>query len=99
MTSAPPDELTIQKIIQLDNHTFAIQWSDGVRHAYRLSVLQSNCPCAQCHERRTDGIDPLVRATRIQGVGRYALRIAFTSGCSSGIYHYTLLRTIGEENS
>lgn len=99
MNSTSQDVLTIQELVQLDNHTFAIQWSDGMRQEYRLSMLQSNCPCAQCHERRTDGIDPLVRATRIQGVGRYALRIAFTSGCSSGIYHYTHLRTIGEENS
>ncbi len=31
-------------------------------------------------------IDPEVKAKRITSVGRYALRIDFTSGCAAGIY-------------
>ena len=37
-------------------------------------------------------VDENVRATKLWSVGRYALQIAFTSGCSQGIYHFSYLR-------
>ncbi len=87
----------IRKIWQKDNHTFTIEWSDGAVNDYRLSVLQKNCPCAGCG---AAGREPSygraeqddVRALRVSSVGRYALRIQFTSGCSKGIYSYEMLR-------
>lgn len=83
----------VQKIWQLDNFHFAIEWSDGVVMRYRLGDLQSHCPCAGCGK----GVkgDPSLRAMRLYSVGRYALRILFTSGCSAGIYDYPLLRAVG----
>jgi len=38
-----------------------------------------------------------VKAYRITSVGRYALRIEYTFGCSAGIYDYDLLRVLGEK--
>ena len=35
-----------------------------------------------------------VRAKRITSVGRYALRIDFTSGCNSGIFGFDFLREL-----
>lgn len=89
----------IRKIYQKDNCTFTIEWNDGVLSDYRLGELQKHCPCAQCTdeysgERLVDEsqVDPNVRAERITSVGRYALRIDFTKGCSAGIYSFDMLR-------
>jgi ATP-binding protein involved in chromosome partitioning len=81
----------IKKIAPKDAHAFWIEWNDGKRSEYRLSELQKHCPCAQCAETKP-AVDPEVKATGIVSVGRYALRVEFTSGCASGIYSYDLLR-------
>lgn len=88
----------ILKIQQKDNYTFTIHWNDGVIANYRLSELQKHCHCANCIDEITgkpilnkEAIQQDVRAVRIVSVGRYALRVQFTSGCSAGIYDYDLL--------
>ena len=39
-----------------------------------------------------------VEALQIVNVGRYALKIDFTKGCSRGIYPFSLLRSLGEKS-
>jgi DUF971 family protein len=96
--------MRVRRIAQTGNHTFCIEWSDGKTHDYRLSDLQRQCSCAGCVDEFTgrriaDGkaVDEEVRATKIVSVGCYALRIAFASGCSTGIYSYDMLRELGEK--
>jgi len=89
----PP--ILIKAIKQIDNHTFCIEWSDGESARYKLSHLQKNCPCAQCQHVAPKLIED-VRALNITNVGRYALRIKFTSGCSSGIYSFAKLREMAK---
>lgn len=93
--------LSIKRLQQKDNYTFTIEWNDGQVNDYRLSTLQQHCPCANCIDeatgkRRIDAkiLSENVRAQRIVSVGRYALRIYFTSGCSKGIFDFNLLRRI-----
>ncbi|MBA3957272.1 MAG: DUF971 domain-containing protein [Parachlamydiaceae bacterium] len=88
----------VRQLKQIDNYTFAIEWSDGKKVFYRLSTLQKKCPCANCVDESTgqrtsnaNNISETLRANRIVNVGRYALRIEFASGCSSGIYGYDML--------
>lgn len=90
---------TLKTINQIDNHTFAIEWSDGVVMQYRLSELQKKCPCANCVDENTGKrllnealLKEDVRAISISSVGRYALRIQFTSGCTQGIFSFDTLR-------
>ena len=93
----------LKNIRQKNNHAFAIEWSDGKVFDYELSELQKNCPCALCVDQK-DGkrlLDPSsiksdVRARKIISVGRYALKIQFTSGCSMGIYSFEMLREFSE---
>lgn len=92
----------IKGIQQKDNYTFAIEWNDGIIQNYRLSHLQRNCPCAKCYDaingKRTvndEDIKEDLKAESIASVGRYAVRIQFSSGCSKGIYSYSFLREIG----
>lgn len=86
----------IKKIWQVDNFNFSIEWSDGLISNYRLSNLQNHCPCAGCIEKntkqKTNNIE--VKAYRISNVGRYAIRIEYTEGCSAGIYDFDLLRSL-----
>lgn len=89
----------IEEIKQKDNHTFTIKWTDGVEKDYRLSDLQKRCPCANCVDEASgvrvvnpETIDESVKARKISSVGRYAIRVDFTSGCSLGIYSYEDLR-------
>lgn len=91
--------IAIRQIKQVDNYHFEIEWSDGVKAIYRLSDLQGSCPCAGCMDqaRKQEGaclakVDEHVRAKAVRSVGRYAIKIDFTSGCSAGIYNYEMLR-------
>lgn len=91
----------VKKIWQVDNHHFSIQWSDEGTSTFRLSALQEQCPCAGCVEARKGSgisVDPQVRALRISSVGRYALRIKFSNGCSAGIFDFSQLRALEQES-
>jgi DUF971 family protein len=90
----------IKNICQIDNHRFTVTWSDETSSTYQLSTLQSHCPCAGCFEARKEGtltVDETVKAIRITSVGRYAMRIQFTRGCSAGIFDFPYLRTLDKE--
>lgn len=88
----------VKKIDQIDNHTFMIEWGDGLTKNYRLSDLQKNCPCANCVDENTGKrlntsfVKDDVKALNIMNVGRYALRIQFDSGCCRGIFGFDKLR-------
>ncbi|GAB4226096.1 MAG: hypothetical protein Tsb0021_01790 [Chlamydiales bacterium] len=91
--------LSLRRIWQKDNFTFCIEWSDGREQSFRLSELQKSCPCAACVDEDTGkrladpkAVDPNLKALKIENVGRYALRVSFTSGCSYGIYTFRYLR-------
>lgn len=95
----------VEKIVQKDKHTFTVEWSDGLVIDFRLCDLQRRCPCAGCTDEMTR--KPLVdaktvsddlRASSIETVGRYALRIQFSAGCSKGIYSFDFLRQMAEES-
>jgi len=92
--------IQLKSLEQRDNYTFTIEWSDGQLNDYSLSTLQQHCPCANCTDEQTGkrraGIKNIenVRAQRIVSVGRYALRVYFTSGCSAGIFSFDMLRNL-----
>lgn len=91
----------IAAIDQLDNHTFQIEWTDGITDRYRLSELQATCPCAACIDEASGKrvVDPQsipsqLTAKRVKSVGRYAIQIDFSTGCSRGIFGYDFLRKL-----
>jgi DUF971 family protein len=91
----------IRSIQQKGSHVLTIEWTDGQVMEYRLSDLQRMCPCAACRDEKSGQmrIDPAcipedVEALRIVSVGRYALQIYFSKGCSKGIYSFELLRNM-----
>jgi ATP-binding protein involved in chromosome partitioning len=96
--------LLISRIYQKNAHVFVIEWADGRSYDYTLAELQRHCPCARCcgapigqsRVNPTSAVDPDVRALRIYNLGRYALRVEFTKGCSRGVYTFTMLRDLGK---
>lgn len=83
---------------QIDAHTFQLTLPDGTSKPFRLSTLQRCCPCAGCVDEITGtrvsdpgSVDEDVKAVSIEQVGRYGLKIHFTSGCSHGIYSFDFL--------
>lgn len=73
-----------------------ISWNDGLIQKISLETIQNSCPCAGCAsktERKMVGESGTV-INQIAPVGRYALRISFSSGCSAGIYSFELLRSL-----
>lgn len=90
----------IKSIVQKDKEAFTITWSDGKSQDFFLAKLQAHCPCAECQRinelsQEKQGMQGNVRAYSIESVGRYAIRIRFTSGCSQGIYDFGRLRALG----
>lgn len=89
----------VDTINQKDAHSFTIRWKDQVEIDYRLNELQKKCPCANCRDEETgvqkvdpNSIDENVKAKGIINVGRYAIRVDFTSGCTMGIFAHDQLR-------
>lgn len=85
---------------EVSDTSFAIEWTDGPTQRFCFADLQRNCPCTGCRDgdgRFTAEISSItsdLRAKRIHRLGRYALKIDFTSGCSRGIYTFDLLRNL-----
>ncbi len=90
--------ISIRSIEQTSNTEFRIDWSNGSQLHYSLAELQKNCPCAACADGKK-ATDPAVRAYKIRSVGRYAIQIDFSSGCSKGIYDLDMLYNTNLEAS
>lgn len=82
----------VKEISKVDPYTFRVLWTDGLDQTLSLERLQQNCPCANCVEKKQTSSK--VTAKRLYSVGRYAIRVEFTSGCSMGIYTFDHLRML-----
>jgi DUF971 family protein len=81
-----------------------IAWEDGRRSTYTGEQLRWACPCAECRGEagapgrlaRVKNLDPdELRVKDVQLIGQYALQIAFESGHATGLYTFSLLRSLG----
>jgi DUF971 family protein len=86
-----------------DASTTVITWSDGHTLRYDNRALRAQCPCANCVDEDTgrriitlDQVDPKVRITAFETVGRYALQFAWSDGHSTGLYPFGTLRELGK---
>lgn len=65
---------------------------EGRWHLLPLQTLQKHCPCARCIDEKKSRED--VSLLEFSPVGRYAIRVTFSSGCSQGIYPLSLLERL-----
>ncbi len=83
-----------------------ITWGDGHKSHYPLDHLRQNCPCASCRSEEHSSqpssqlasplpvFKPTARLTNAEAVGRYAVRLLWTDGHSTGLYSFDHLREI-----
>lgn len=91
------EEIFIEKISRVEEYSFSVEWSDGQVDHFSFYELQQACPCQRCVAQETKS-DKEVRALKIEKVGRYALRILFTSGCSMGMFTLPFLREFSKKS-
>lgn len=86
----------------------AIAWADGTESYLSGELLRRSCPCASC-QGEPDATGRVVRPkvtyrdnsfvlTRFEPVGGYALQLFFADGHNTGIYSFSLLRSLGERS-
>jgi len=100
-----PIRLNLKKDEKLE-----IDWQDGLKSTYPLSLLRSLCPCALCRQVRED--DQVKKSTLqilpgnyahplhvidAELVGGYALRLEWSDNHGSGIYSFQYLRDISPQ--
>jgi DUF971 family protein len=81
-----------------------IAWSDGMECTLPYAELRFQCPCASCVDEHTgkriirrESINPDVRPTGVQPIGRYALQFTWSDGHGTGIYHYDRLHELCQQ--
>ena len=84
--------LQIVKIINAGNCELVIKWSDGKLQTLDSRQVQSLCPCARCQDGK-GLVDKNVKILSFQMMGRFGLKVRFSSGCQSGIYSLNMLRS------
>ena len=91
------------------NDLLLLQWDDGSENALQLHGLRDNCPCANCAGETDvfgnvyigEGIrktDLAFEVDKIEMVGHYAIRIYWKDNHNSGIYPFSLLKTLGNDS-
>lgn len=101
--AAEPEHIAISKSTGIK-----IDWKDGHHSEYSLALLRDECPCATCtgaHGTTPEKTayskpdpfpmyKPKLKMNSVEPVGRYALRIFWNDGHSTGIYSFDHLRKL-----
>jgi DUF971 family protein len=101
-----PIRLNLKKDEKLE-----IEWQDGLKSVYSVSMLRSMCPCALCKQVREEEKGkkkPLLQilpgnysrplaVVDAELVGGYALRLEWSDDHGSGIYSFQYLREISPQ--
>ncbi|WP_320822005.1 DUF971 domain-containing protein [Reinekea sp.] len=89
---------------QRANQTLHLLWPDGVEHRLSAEFLRVHSPSAEV---RGHGVGQQVlqvgkKEVAIAGIeptGRYAIKIVFDDGHDSGLYDWTYLRHLGDQQA
>lgn len=82
-----------------------VGFDDGFEGAIPFKLLREESPSAEVRGHGSGPRPPQppvpgdIGVTQAEPVGRYAVRIHFTDGHSSGLYTWTLLRQLAEHTS
>lgn len=97
----PYQPLSIE--VSNQDQVLEVQWADGHRSVYPLFGLRKNCPCVACRGGHSEMgkydmgfffMDPPRRyeITKLEPIGKHALRITWDDGHNAGMYQWELLR-------
>ena len=100
-----PIRLDLKKTERLE-----IDWRDGAKSVYPLSLLRSLCPCAVCKTQREEqakrksllnilpgNYSGEIKVVHAELVGNYAIRIEWSDNHDSGIYSFQYLREVSPQ--
>ena len=93
-----PIELRLNKT----KDTLRVEYDDGKRFDLRAEYLRVESPSAEVQghgkaERQTVSGKRNVTIARLEPVGNYAVRIVFADGHDTGLFTWSYLRELGEE--
>ena len=83
--------------IRLDRERtcLTVTWDDGATHAYPATLLRERARDASSVRFRVDGWAvppaPGLTITRVEPIGNYAIRVAFSDGHDRGIFPWSYL--------
>jgi len=97
------DQFQLTSLAPFGNE-LAISWSDGVEQYLPLEALRKACPCAVCCGEpdvmgRGDATSRIYKpgSFELKGyefIGGYGLKLSWADGHATGIFSYTLLRSL-----
>ncbi len=86
------------KIEKFSPTEMLVAWNSGENFSIPFVEMRFQCPCASCVDEHTgqrvirrENVNPDVRPTGVQVVGRYAIQVSWSDGHATGIYHYDSL--------
>lgn len=102
----PAQPAIIANDVQFTGEGVQIKWSDGRTCTYPYKYLRTQCACASCVEEMTGRQllkvssvpDDIIAADYIP-VGRYALQFLWTDGHQTGIYPFSMLLRLADNDS
>jgi DUF971 family protein len=99
MTDAPTNIRALQA-----EQVLELTWPDGRVDRLPYRYLRGECPCASCRDEWTGAriLDPKdvredIRLEGMEGVGSYAVRLAWSDGHGSGLYTWESLARIAAD--
>ena len=100
------NNIAISNMILMDAE-LAVKWNDDKESYIPLKILRDSCPCAFCSgEKDVLGNvykgpkqelgEIAYKASNMEKIGHYALRIYWGDRHADGLYTYEMLRRLGE---
>lgn len=83
--------LSLQGVRATSKNKWQMIWSDGKITNLDPHQLQKGCPCKACKEGNSSSFED-VEITSMTQVGKYAIQVSFSKGCSKGLFPLALLR-------
>lgn len=101
MAERPHTPWPVRLAFQTSNKRLRVSFDDGAVFDIPYALLRRESPSAEVQghgpgQKRAVPHADQVRVTAAEPVGRYAVRLVFDDGHDSGIYAWTLLRSLGE---
>lgn len=92
-----PTEIRLKK----EEKTLEVDFEDGKQYAFPAELLRVESPSAEVQghspdEKKTIGGKKNVAIIEVHSVGHYAVRLVFDDLHDSGIYSWSFLRNLGE---
>lgn len=89
---------TPTRVVPLSPTHLRVEWEGMAPVSLPYFEVRCQCPCAACVDEKTgkrtlrrEAIDPAIRLTGVEPVGRYALGLRWSDGHSTGMVHFDRL--------